>query len=496
MRPGLQSVRVQQRCKEPYGSKHDRHWCLRGECPEYCPLCVTLQPHQCQSKGVCEIRAQPTVETRTFRGQRSNFEYAYKIQQVEVKQICCKPIPSGQLTHGGPHTHTLDPAAFHYCGHPCPMCGYRCTKPVGHPGLHKTQHGNMLNAKFISVDGADINIAERKYAAYTDGTPEGAAMPKDELTHAAYWEHHLGFEDPTPQDKQREFALCGVQCGSDLHDEDADEGRPVPPCELELWHQPQPAGVLPQGEAVGYISANGHFFKCTHGNHDSGGACHTVFIIDRSGSMAGTDTRPCAPQLVNAANFSASQLGNKLGVVYEAILAYTSIRAARSPQDLISFVAFDTHADIIFERQPVSDAYLHHLLSVHPRGGTQFTVGLHAAFSMLQRIRVAQSSTGSTAAQQPIFILLTDSEAHDGQATLSFLQQNMAGEPNRLDPVTLHALGFGAHVNGNFMSAIATLGNGSFQTITHSDDIGRLDLLHAFEALAERPHTQAALLAK
>lgn len=193
----------------------------------------------------------------------------------------------------------------------------------------------------------------------------------------------------------------------------------------------------------------------------------------RSGSMGGTDTRPCAPQLVNAPGFSAAHLSTKLGTVYEAILAYTAIRAARSPQDLISFVAFDTHADTIFEQRPVSEDYLHHLLSVYPRGGTQFTIGLHQAFSMLQRTRAAQVSAGTTAKQQPIFILLTDSEAHDPSATLSLLQQHMAGETLRPDAVTLHALGFGKHVDGNFMSSIASLGNGSFQTITHSDDIGR-----------------------
>ena len=63
-------------------------------------------------------------------------------------------------------------------------------------------------------------------AVYTDGTEEGAASAKDELTHAAYWQF-IGFEDPTPPEKQREFALCGAQCGSDLHDEDADEGKPT-----------------------------------------------------------------------------------------------------------------------------------------------------------------------------------------------------------------------------------------------------------------------------
>lgn len=49
-------------------------------------------------------------------------------------------------------------------------------------------------------------------------------MEKDELTHAAYWQY-LGWEDPTPPEKQAEFALCGAQCGSDLHNEAADKGK-------------------------------------------------------------------------------------------------------------------------------------------------------------------------------------------------------------------------------------------------------------------------------
>lgn len=85
-----------QRCKEPHGSPHERHWCSQSECPSRCILCgsmcassshfhaldpaarhlcsrqhacvhpVTLLPFRCKSLGVCEIRAQPTIETRTF----------------------------------------------------------------------------------------------------------------------------------------------------------------------------------------------------------------------------------------------------------------------------------------------------------------------------------------------------------------------------------------------------------------------------------------------
>lgn len=188
--------------------------------------------------------------------------------------------------------------------------------------------------------------------------------------------------------------------------------------------------------------------------------------------MGSNDSRPRSPQLVNAPGYSAYHLNNKLGVVYEAILSYTNIRQARSPGDLISFVAFDDRADVVFEQLPVGSEYLGSLLRVHPRGGTLFTQGLFHAFDMLRRHRSTRSSSGAPG-HLPVFILLTDSGAHDVQPTLSFLQQHMLAEAGRQDAVKLHALGFGQGVDSNFMSSIASLGGGSFQTIVHSDDIGR-----------------------
>ncbi|KAK9815730.1 hypothetical protein WJX72_008687 [[Myrmecia] bisecta] len=103
-------------CKQPYGSPHVQHWCLTGECIKRCALCddmcashdhfhddtpgaVHLCSRQhacvdpnlaghpaklCESPGTCEIRPHPTVETRTFAGHFDEFEYTYKVQQVEA----------------------------------------------------------------------------------------------------------------------------------------------------------------------------------------------------------------------------------------------------------------------------------------------------------------------------------------------------------------------------------------------------------------------------
>jgi len=86
-----------QRCKEPLGTQHDKHWCTNSGCPKYCTLCGNLcaskdhfhaqqpgavhlckgqhtcvdpasqNPKLCSSPGVCEIRAQPVVEQRSFQ---------------------------------------------------------------------------------------------------------------------------------------------------------------------------------------------------------------------------------------------------------------------------------------------------------------------------------------------------------------------------------------------------------------------------------------------
>jgi len=245
-------------------------------------------------------------------------------------------------------------------------------------------------------------------------------------------------------------------------------GEQLPSCQLPLWHLPLPVGTLPDNRLKGYVSANGHYFECTHGHTGGGALCHTVFIIDRSGSMISAEVRPSNLQLTHAAGFS-SALDNKLGVVYEAMMNYANIRHTNSPGDLVSFVSFDDRATLEFESLSAAEDLLPHILHVTPRGGTRFTIGLLEAFQMLHAHRANQKNTAHT----PVFILLTDSGAGDSQATLSYLRQVMRLEANRSDAVTLHALGFGQWVNANFMADIANIGNGSFHTISQTDDMGR-----------------------
>lgn len=90
---------------------------------------------------------------------------------------------------------------------------------AGHPhtAIKDRQLDAACNADLPNMHAYDC--CKHVQVQYSDGTAKSAAMAKDELTCAAYWDL-LGFENPVPDDRQREFKLCGAYCGSELHDED------------------------------------------------------------------------------------------------------------------------------------------------------------------------------------------------------------------------------------------------------------------------------------
>eukprot|EP00884_Botryococcus_braunii_P007870 jgi/Botrbrau1/17084/Bobra.0611s0002.1 len=549
------------KCIKPVGDTHDRHECASRSCPVTCALCnltcsstnhfhadmgpdvlhlcgrphqctdpKTKRPKQCSFDGVCEIKAELRCETRTFSGQRGNFDYEFRTQQTVHRHLCIVEIPPGEDHHQGPCTHNSDPHVLHYCGHQCPSCQYMCSLQFGHTGPHATQHGNMVSTVFVSED-KDIDVGPRKYvqgesgiaetcdsfcnscgrghvhvipcdktqcgsllcdgrrhacSKYADGT--GSATEVDELTHEAYWEN-IDFKDPCTHDQQRLFKKCNAQCGSIIHESQKDaSGDPVVVyCSLPLWHEPCQPGVLPHGETAGYISQNGHFFRCSHGG--GGGGCYaTYFIIDRSGSMGSGDVQPQSPQICNAVGFN--NLRNRLGVVYEAMMTYISTRKAVSPGDTITFVPFHQSADVIFSQLSITDDLqaLEYMMRVTPHGGTQFTCGIQKAHFQL----TSDDQRGTNNGRTPVFILLTDSGDFYPAETLRLVQSIMQQEAGT--GLKMHCLGFGNQVDSAYMEQLAGVGQGAFHNNLGSNDLARLDLVSAFQALAEKPDSKAALM--
>lgn len=72
---------------------------------------------------------------------------------------------------------------------------------------------------------------------------------------------------------------------------------------------------------------------------------HTMLVIDRSGSMGSTYIFPDNKDIRSHPQFT-SELNNVLGVVYEAAYKYLLERSAKAPQDVISFLPFDTSTSV------------------------------------------------------------------------------------------------------------------------------------------------------
>ena len=100
-------------------------------------------------------------------------------------------------------------------------------------------------------------------------------------------------------------------------------------------------------------------------------------------------------------------------------------------------------------------------------------------------------------APKPVIILLTDSGDWNQATTLRNLQQTMSRLPN---PPVLHVIGYGRNVDRRFLESLAQAGNGTCVVCgtnpNATADVGRLELVGAFEQVADRPDKRAALMSR
>lgn len=114
---------------------------------------------------------------------------------------------------------------------------------------------------------------------------------------------------------------------------------------------------------------------------------HTLFVIDRSGSMCSSSIKPDSRDIRNHSRFSGS-LDNVLGVVYEAAYKYIMERASRAPRDVVTFVSFNDGARAEFAAWPVQDSakMVDQMLQITPTGTTQFNQALKKMHSELMQV--------------------------------------------------------------------------------------------------------------
>ena len=134
-------------------------------------------------------------------------------------------------------------------------------------------------------------------------------------------------------------------------------GTPLPRCVLPLWHPPvtsleEARALAPPSANIQCISAGGHAYTCSHtgGQH---GCYHTIIVPDRSGSMSDRSVRPGNP-LVQTLLRQFPGLDCMAGVVCEASLAYMHMRRSNNPQDIVSYITFDTQAEVVFQQQSIA----------------------------------------------------------------------------------------------------------------------------------------------
>ena len=337
----------------------DEHFCgLEHQCSE-----------NCQEPGFCKTITEKTMRNETFIGKRDKFKYGLKFKEFGQKSKCRKKIKLFEREHEGNHDCLSE---IHICTNTCPTCENICEKPFGHElhgkgrdqKLHRVRHGNMRKQFFVANQD-DIQIGSHKYKV---GEPAVAEMchifcntlgrghihvvecesrnpsrcphkaqdgrrhqtvtyhpnpqiPKDEMTHKAYWES-ICFHDPCQEIDKDEFGKCPAFCAAEVHENEDEESL----CDLPLWHTP--ADSLSDGHrATGYVSKDGHIFPCSHPNQ----TYHFVLCLDDSMSMS----------------------GHPWYSLVDAVVNFVKQRLKISLRDMISIIIHNTRPRVAAEYQPI-----------------------------------------------------------------------------------------------------------------------------------------------
>ena len=393
------------KCSEVHNHFHDipaedgvevKHFCgMEHACTE-----------DCENEGICEIVSERIIEKKQFRTSVGDeFEYQSVTEQNGTRKKCCIPIPANQEMHEGSHCCTTDENRYHFCDRRCPACNYFCTLEFNHDEtLHSTDHGNM-RLTYVVSEKESFTVDTRRYGVGDRGEAEmcnfhckslgrghihimvcedGAAssatctvskadgkqhetckygpnedVPKDELTHEAFW-RTIRFRDPCAPEDQETFKLCPFECNADEHEKDGSKFF----CTGPLWHDPYTHSDLAGRGGVGHIHSSGHHFECMHSGT---GPIHHVLLVDHSGSMGDTD---CTPSLYTL----KATHNNRLGAVIDACNQYLTMRAAKAQNDVVSFIPFESSARVLFRGEPLNPAVLlQKMMTIRVSGGTDFS---------------------------------------------------------------------------------------------------------------------------
>ena len=415
----------------------------------------------CEHEGLCRVSTEKQLKDETFQGERDTFTYSLKFMEKGEKLKCRWRIKPFSRAHEGGHSCATE---VHFCKTMCPTCENICNKPVNHEKdgdpLHHARHGNMRRCFFIANED-DIQVGSHKYKVgepavaemchifcntmgrghfhvvecdrnksiarscthnkSTDGRQHQTTtyhphpnVPKDEMTHDAYWAS-IGFQDPCNELDVEEFKKCPAYCSAETHG----TGKEKVYCEMSLWHDPV-RSLTDVSKRSGFLSKDGHVFPCDH----PPGVYHFVLCLDGSFSM----------------EFGWHDL-------VSAVELFVNQRKRQSSLDKISVIVYTSKAHTVAEFESIADFDLNCLRFIG--GETDFGVALKKAYILIERYITDQIA--------PVLIFMSDGQCGNGELEMERIAQKYRVANN----LQVYTLGFG---DAKFakLKELARIGHGEY----------------------------------
>lgn len=397
----------------------------------------------CKQDGICEINTNRNVIRKQIKILQKNqvkIIYEEKSEQICKKKQCQKIIKKGEMSHKGGHNCQ----SVHKCGFRCKQCERMCELQFGHQSPHYCQHGHIKNAVICTDESeAKLTFQNKEYDFQNEESvniftcyqyckdqrrghlhfidrkkinnlnlkehieKKKIKLRKDNICECKcefFWKVFLdfNFDDEFDSDQKEVFNKCPALCP--LCFENGKKNY----CQLDLWHEPISNSY--NNDSNFWISKEGHKFDCKHP-----APCHTIFIIDKSGSMERDDITPASPKISSKKGFN-----NRLGRLIEILDIYVKKRNTINYEDIFSLISFSNKAEIIFKNINVSYDKPFNLVSkcldtIEAGGETEFYKGLIEGEKILSKIDRKK--------YKPVIILFSDGADQKQDETIKIIKR-------------------------------------------------------------------------
>ena len=406
----------------------------------------------CEQDGICIITAEKSIKKKkvqVLNRNQESIEFEEKGEQEKRRLKCKIAIPKNEYMHEGKHKCELE---IHKCGYECKQCDRMCELEYGHfdenkrnETLHRCNHGHINNANILTEENSakllyqdncyeftnresvniftcykyckdqgrgHIHIIEKSHLAQIkdiNSLTEYFRVRKDGLYECKcefFWKYILNFQfdEEFDKDQKKSFIKCPAIC--QLCKENDNNKKTY--CDEDLWHEPFNDS---NNDKNYWISKEGHKFQCHHPI-----PCHTIFIIDKSGSMKRTDLQPSMPNLYQNKNFN-----NRMGRLIENMNNYIINRKQKSQKDLFSVISFSDKAEIILSGNSCDSTeefdFIEECMKKVEKcdGETEFYLGFEKSKKILDSIDRTK--------YKPVIILFSDGADQKPNRTIQIIQE-------------------------------------------------------------------------